>query len=343
MVPQTELKGVCLAQFMGWILNAVPDSRFATQVAYIKAMGINSIRCSHYPRADAFYRACDSIGMLVYCEVPSWGVNGGFSGRTAFWYRMYSCDTEMVMEGYNHPCIYAWGLFNEQNENLNTYFTNEMNIIHGLDQVAGSGRVCAVANYAGAATMFTGDIYACNYNTGITGLNTEAYGNGGSDANEYGNWGRNYIRGGTMDASGTTGEPVQEVACMQNHYWLAGDAMAGGHFWCFMDYASGRNTIGREGIVDRLWLPKQVYFRFKNTLTGGATDYWAAGTPTSLAAYDRPYQPQGRRIRHFPDHSYPAQRDRVRARGLQHHLYCEPGRMRQVPVWRQQHLHHRFR
>jgi len=276
----TELKGMCLAQFMGWIENAIPDSRYSQQVAMIKAMGINSIRCSHYPRADAFYRACDSIGMLVYVEVPTWGVDGGFSGRTAFWNRIYSCDSEMVLDGYNHPSIYAWGLFNEQNENLDTYFANEMNVIHGIDPVAGSGRVCAVANLNGSS--YTADILAINYATGFTGLSTEAYGNATNDANEYGNWYRNYIRGGTMDTSSTTGESAQEVNCMQNHYWLTNDNMAGGHFWCFMDYSSGRNTTGREGIVDRLWLPKQVYFRFKNILTGGATDYWAAGTPTQL-------------------------------------------------------------
>jgi len=278
---RTELYGVCMAQFMGWILNAVPDSRFAAQVALIKAMGINSIRCSHYPRADAFYTACDKLGMLVLCEVPSWGVNGGFSGNTAFWANMYSCDTEMVMEAYNHPCIYGWVLFNEQNENLNTYFNNENTIIHALDPLSGSGRVTCVANYQGAATKWTGDIFADNYNYNVNGLNTEAYGNAMNDADPFGNWFRNYIRGGTMDASGTSGESAQEVSCMTTYYWTTGEA--GGHFWCFMDYSSGRNTTGREGIVDRLWLPKQVYFRFRNVRLGTATDYWAAGTPTSLA------------------------------------------------------------
>jgi hypothetical protein len=277
----TELKGVCMAQFMGWVLNAVPNSRFAKQVAMIKSMGINSIRCAHYPRADAFYRACDSVGMLVYVEVPTWGVNGGFAGNTAFWNRIYSCDSEMVYDGYNHPSIYAWGLFNEQNENLNTYFTNEMNIIHAIDPVAGSGRVCCVANYQAAATKFTGDIFADNYSTAFSGLNTEAYGNAMADNNEYGNWFRNYIRGGTMDVD-PAGEAAQEVNCMQKNYWSTTDNMAGGHFWCFMDYSSGRNTVGREGVVDRLWLPKQAYFAFKKALTSAATDYWTTGTPTTI-------------------------------------------------------------
>jgi hypothetical protein len=219
--------------------------------------------------------------MLVYVEVPTWGVNTGFAGNTAFWNNIYSCDSEMVLDGYNHPSIYVWGLFNEQNENLNTYFTNEMTIIHGLDPVAGSGRVCAVANYAGAATKFTGDIFADNYNYNFAGLNTEAYGNMMADNNIFGNWFRNYIRGGTMDVD-PAGEAAFEVNCMQQYYWLSSDKMAGGHFWCFMDYSSGRNTVGREGIVDRLWLPKQVYFRFRNTLTNAATDYWTAGTPTKI-------------------------------------------------------------
>jgi hypothetical protein len=69
---------------------------------------------------------------------------------------------------------------------------------------------------------------------------------------------------------------------MQKNYWSTTDNMAGGHFWCFMDYSSGRNTVGREGVVDRLWLPKQAYFAFKKALTSAATDYWTTGTPTTI-------------------------------------------------------------
>lgn len=279
----TNLKGMCLAQFMGWVENAVPDSRFAKQVAMIKAMGINSIRCSHYPRADAFYRACDSLGMLVYVEVPTWGVDGGFINRTGFWNRIYSSDSAMVLDGYNHPSIYIWGLYNEQSEDLNSYFTNEMNIIHSLDSVSGSGRVCAVANFGALTNPYTADILAINYVLAFPGLNlnSEAYGHAMDDANEFGNWMRNYIRGGTMDTD-PNGEALQEYNCMQNHYWGPSSNMAGAHFWCFMDYSSGRNTVGREGIVDRLWLPKQAYFLFRNKLTGIAPDYWTAGTPAKI-------------------------------------------------------------
>ena len=158
----TKLRGVCLAQFMGWILDAVPDSRFARQVAMMKAMGINSIRCSHYPRSQAFYDACDSLGMLVLCEVPSWGCGGAFSGNTVFWNHMYACDSEMVLEGFNHPCIYGWSMFNEPTESLQSYFNNENTIIHALDPVSGSGRVTLIACAQGN-TQYPFDVLGLNY------------------------------------------------------------------------------------------------------------------------------------------------------------------------------------
>jgi beta-galactosidase len=276
---RTELKGVCLGQWMGWIENAVPDSRFVKQVAMIKDMGANSIRCSHYPRADAFYHACDSVGMLVLCEVPNWGVSGGFTGLTTFWNRMYSCDSEMVLDGYNHPCIWGWSLFNEPSETtLGTNFTNESNIIHALDPVAGSGRVTLIANFSGMQTGKYGlDIMGLNYDltysTNLPIVNTE----------DYTNWFRVFIRGCPMDLNVAAGsEAAAEVNQMKND-WSTSDKCAGAHFWCFMDYCSFRNQTGREGIVDRLWIPKNVYYMFKsNFSTTTATDYWANGTPTTI-------------------------------------------------------------
>jgi beta-galactosidase len=271
---RTELKGVCLGQWMGWIENAVPDSRFAKQVAMIKDMGANSIRCSHYPRADAFYHACDSVGMMVLCEVPNWGVNGGFANLSTFWSRMYSCDSEMVLDGYNHPCIWGWSLFNEPSETtLGTDFATESSIIHGLDPVAGSGRVTLVSNYS-ANIMYPLDIYGLNYSTSTNSnvpiVNTE----------DYTNWFRAFVRGNAMDMD-VGGEATTEVNQMKND-WSTSDKCGGAHFWCFMDYCSFRNETGREGLVDRLWIPKNVYYTFKSAFANGATDYWTNGTPTTI-------------------------------------------------------------
>jgi hypothetical protein len=272
----TKLRGVCLCQFMGWIENAVPDSRFAKQVAMIKDMGINSIRCSHYPRADAFYRACDSVGMLVLVEVPSWGYGGTFNNLNLFWNRMYSCDSEMVLDGFNHPCIWGWSCFNEPTDgDLGPNFSIDSTIIHGLDPVSGSGRVTLLASTRDYK-IYSLDILGVNYSTSIATslpiVNTE----------DYTNFMRAFQRGSAMDSSvSDASEAAGEVGTMMAD-WSTTGKCAGAHFWCFLDYCSFRNETGLEGIVDRLWIPKNVYFMFRNQLTGAATDYWQGGTPAQL-------------------------------------------------------------
>ena len=275
---RTELKGVCVAQFMGWIENAVPDSRFAKQVAMIKDMGINSIRTAHYPRCEAFYRACDSVGMLLLVEVPNWGVGGGFANLTTFWSRMYVADSETVFDAYNHPSIWGWSLFNEPSpgEDLTSQFNNENTVVHGIDPLSGSGRVTLVANLQGV-TKYVYDILGGNYVTSANGVSAPLV-----NTEDYQNWFRAFIRGSGMDLDVSSGsEAGKEVNQMMND-WSTGDKCAGAHFWCFMDYCSFRNQTGREGIVDRLWIPKNVYYMFKNKLTNAATDYWTNGTPSTI-------------------------------------------------------------
>jgi hypothetical protein len=273
---RTELKGVCMAQFMGWMENAIPDSRYARQVAMIKDMGINSIRCSHYPRSDAFYHACDSVGMMVLVEAPSWGCCDAFANLPIFWQRIAACDSEMVLDGYNHPCIWGWSLFNEPGEtNLGPMFNNDDSIIHNLESVAPTGRVTLLANGSGNE-MYGFDVFGVNYNmsvsTSLPLVNTE----------QYGNWFRLFIRGNAMDLDVSNSSEAYSESMTMHNDWTTTDKVAGAHFWCFMDYCSLINKTGREGIVDRLYIPKNVYYMFRKNETGAATDYWTNGTATHV-------------------------------------------------------------
>ena len=86
--------------------------------------------------------------------------------------------------------------------------------------------------------------------------------------------------GGAMDAdpSSACSEVILEDSLMRTHYWADGH-LAGAHFWCYMDYSSGRNSVGHQGTIDRIWPPQGVYFKMRNTLAGKATGYWTNGTP----------------------------------------------------------------
>jgi beta-galactosidase len=272
----TEIKGMCLGQWIGWMENAVPDSRFGKIVGMIKDMGANGIRCSHYPRADAFYHACDSVGMLVLVECPNWGTWGGFAGLTTFWTNMYKADSEMVLDAYNHPSIWGWSLFNEPTENnLQNQFANENNVVHGIEAVAPNGRVTLISNFGGLL-IYGLDIFGANYNTSpSTSLPIVC-------TEYYGNFDRNFARGNDSDlAVDANSEANSESSAMMNA-WSTTDKCGGAHFWCFMDYCSYEQLWGREGLVDRLYLPKNVYFMFRNKLRGIAPDYWTNGTPTHV-------------------------------------------------------------
>jgi beta-galactosidase len=285
---RTEVKGVCVSQWIAWMENAVPDSRWAKIVGMVKDMGLNGIRTAHYPRADAFYRACDSIGVLLLVECPNWGTQGGFNGKTVFWNHLYTADSEMVLDAYNHPSIWGWSLFNEPTETtLMPYFSQEDTIVKSIERPCPTDRVTLVSQFGGdPQIIYPMDIHGINYRlaipttsprTDLPMINTE----------NYHNFNRNFVRGNAMDLDVSNSSEAYAELYAGNFdgmipSWATTDKCAGAHFWCFMDYCSRNQTVGREGLVDRLYLPKNVYFMFRNALTGAATDYWSNGTPTHV-------------------------------------------------------------
>ena len=272
-----EVRGMCVHQFQGWMENAVPDTRFWQEVKLLKNLGCNSIRCSHYPRAQSFYDACDKQGMLAYVEQPSWG--WGYTPSTLCWSRMDSCVKEMVLAGRNHPSIYLWGLYNEPivGGNFTTQITTLNNTAHALDPT----RFTAEANiqtFNSAATV--PDVEGLNYTqTGTAG----AYRWLGTESRS-GFYYASY-RGSTIDLDVLTdnlaGSAYMEWSQINFTLNTTGQ-LSGGHFWCFKDYNSPCNTNGNEGLVDRFTVPKTIFYMFRNYWTGAATDYPSAVTATTI-------------------------------------------------------------
>ena len=275
------IKGMCLHQFEGWIGNAVPDSRYFQEIKLLKNLGCNSVRCSHYPRAQAFYDVCDKLGMLLYVEQPSWG--WGMTPTAACWTRMDSCVKEMMMAGRNHPSIYLWGLFNEPVASGD--FTTNITALQNRAKTLDTTRKTATANINGPwnAAVVVPDVVGLNYSTSITyagttakpWLNTESR-NGFYYASS---------RGSALDLDTTSvansGNAADEWSCMSYTLNTTGQ-LAGGHFWCFKDYNSPDNTNGFEGVVDRLTVPKTVFYMFRQYWTGQAAEYPRPGTATKI-------------------------------------------------------------
>ena len=285
---RTEIHGMCLHQGLGWIESAIPDERYWYEVKVIKGMGANSIRCSHYPRAQAFYNACDKLGMLVYPEAPSWGWS--LIPTTLCMARVDSCVREMVLAGRNHPCIDAWGMYNEPDganpaPDFTPYFTASTAISHALD----STRLTAVAFNGACNGAGVIDVMGLNYATSILGTynNQDLANKPWFGCESRSNFGTQNSRGSDIDL-----DTADDNAFGDNAYneWgtfsfttATSGHLAGGHFWEFKDHFSTWNSNAFEGVADHLDIPKTMYHYFaKKWNPSYVTDYARAGTPTKV-------------------------------------------------------------
>ncbi len=279
-----EIRGMCVHQFEGWIENAVPDSRYYQEVKQLKGIGCNSIRCAHYPRSQAFYDACDKLGMLVYVEIPTWG--WGFTPNTTCWARLDSCMKEMILSARNHPCIYIWGLYNEPVPNPYVSFESQITNLNKRAHSLDTTRLTATANINSTqygapngwnASIEIPDIVGLNYSTSYSNKSIPLVNTESSD-----DFYRQEARGSANDLdTGSKSYLQREWDCMAYTMSTSGQ-LAGGHFWCFKDYNSAANKTGWEGIVDRLTLPKTVFYKFRYMWTGQAPDYPKSGTATKI-------------------------------------------------------------
>lgn len=112
-----DLKGVCYHEAKKDIGSALTYEDYQEDFKIIRDMGANAIRTAHYPHSPIFYNMCDSLGIIVYTEIPQVGPGGseglGFINSEGFKENGKQQLKELIRQNYNHPSIFFWGLFNE--------------------------------------------------------------------------------------------------------------------------------------------------------------------------------------------------------------------------------------
>lgn len=112
-----SLQGVCTHQERAEVGNARTKAHVEEDFALMTEMGVNAIRLAHYPYADLTYRMTDSLGMVVWTEIPFVGPGGyadkGFINKESFKENGKQQLRELICQRMNHPSIFFWGLFNE--------------------------------------------------------------------------------------------------------------------------------------------------------------------------------------------------------------------------------------
>lgn len=156
---KVPMYGVCRHQDWWELGSALTDKEHATDLAIIKEMGATTIRLAHYQQAEYMYAKSDSIGFMVWAEIP-------YVNRVS----TQEADNakqqlvELIRQNYNHPSIYIWGLHNEVYVpyNYNVHLTSDL---HDLAKTEDPDR------YTVSVSGYSKVDQASNLNADVQGIN----------------------------------------------------------------------------------------------------------------------------------------------------------------------------
>jgi len=92
------------------VAAAMTESQIREEMILIKEMGANFIRLGHYQQSRIVLNLCDSLGIMVWEEIP-W-CRGGLGGDQ-YKNQARNMMTNMITQHQNHPAVILWGLGNE--------------------------------------------------------------------------------------------------------------------------------------------------------------------------------------------------------------------------------------
>lgn len=88
--------------------NALTNAEHRADLALIDTIGATAVRLAHYQQADYVYAYADTLGLVIWAEIPFVNAVTGEEDANA-----RQQLTELIRQNYNHPSIVMWGLHNE--------------------------------------------------------------------------------------------------------------------------------------------------------------------------------------------------------------------------------------
>jgi beta-galactosidase len=92
----------------GW---AIGDAEHTQDFDLMDEMGVNALRTAHYQQDQKVYNLSDERGYVVWAEIP---VVNAVTNSAAFTANAQQQMHELIVQNYNHPSIFFWGIGNEQ-------------------------------------------------------------------------------------------------------------------------------------------------------------------------------------------------------------------------------------
>ena len=149
-----KLRGLNRHQMFPYLGAAMPDRVQQKDADILKyELGLNFMRCSHYPPDPSFLERCDEIGLLVFEEFPGWVFVGDDDWKTVSKQNL----RDMVMRDRNHPSIILWGVRINESFDHHDFYVETNRIARELDPTRQTGGVRYFVN-----TEFLEDVFTVN-------------------------------------------------------------------------------------------------------------------------------------------------------------------------------------
>jgi Beta-galactosidase/beta-glucuronidase len=119
-----------------------------------KEIGVNLVRCSHYPPSDYFLNKCDELGLLVFDEIPGWQ----YVGHDEEWRNnFYDFTSRMIYKDRRFTSVIAYGVRIDESKDDHELYSKANEIAHSLDPYR---QTTGVRNFKTSELLE--DIYAYN-------------------------------------------------------------------------------------------------------------------------------------------------------------------------------------
>lgn len=139
--------------------SALKNEHHDADLAMIMDVGATTVRFAHYQQSDYLYARCDSLGLIIWAEIPFVNRVTGEEAENA-----RNQLRELIRQSFNHPSIYVWGLHNEV-YHPHTYTKELTQSLHDLAKTEDPSRYTVSVN--GYGTME----HPVNLNADIQGMN----------------------------------------------------------------------------------------------------------------------------------------------------------------------------
>lgn len=149
-----KLCGLNRHQSYPYVGNAMPKNIQIEDADILKyELGINIVRCAHYPQSSHFLNRCDEIGLLVFEEIPGWQHIGGDEWKEL----SYNNLRDMIVRDRNHPSVVIWGVRINESPDDKDFYSKTNEIARLLDDTRPTGGVRNIAK-----SQFLEDVYTYN-------------------------------------------------------------------------------------------------------------------------------------------------------------------------------------